>query len=99
MHELQQNYQVTFLHPRTGDTWPVNVSSGLTADEALAGLTKYGFLAPLGNASLVLSIERTGKTLPARSTFADAGVQAGDRLSVVEVHEGHAPCEALSCPR
>lgn len=82
--------KLTFLHPRGGKQFDAEVDEQTTAEQALQELIKVGFLDSPGRDEYVLSIQRTGQTVPKAASLARSGAKDGDLIEVTRTSEGAA---------
>ena len=83
---------VTFLHPRSSDGFPAEISAGTTGQQAIDGLIKSKFVEPISaGQAYALQHQRTGKSIPASASLIASGIEAGDAIAVVaaNVSAGH----------
>lgn len=81
--------KVTFLHPRTSNTFPVELGTATTGQKALDELAKANFVeAPNGAMTYALHLQRTNATLPLAAALASSGVEDGDTIAITETSKG-----------
>ncbi len=88
--DQSQDIKVTFTNPRSGKTFPVELSLDVTGDEAIGGLIGEEFLAkPDRDGLYTLQHAKTGKSLPLNQSLGHSGVRDGDVIAVIAENEGH----------
>ncbi|MDB4931675.1 MAG: hypothetical protein JWM10_4159 [Myxococcaceae bacterium] len=81
--------KVTFLHPRTSDTFPVELGAGTTGQKALDELVKANFIeASNGAMTYALHLQRTNTALPLAAPLAASGAEDGDKIGITETSKG-----------
>jgi hypothetical protein len=70
--------KVTFLHPRTSTSFPVELGPATTGQKALEELAKANSIeAPNGAMTYALHLQRTNATLPLAAPLAASGAEEG----------------------
>ena len=77
--------KLTFSHPRDTRSFEAEVGPSTTAQAALDGLVKSGFLEPPAvKGAYSLQLARTGKSLPHSQSLVAQGAQDGDTIAILE---------------
>lgn len=89
-NEPSVTIKVTFLSPRSQKQFAAEVSETTTSEEAVRELVKVGFLEPSGRDEYVLSLQRTGQSIPKAASLVRSGAKDGDIIEVTRTSEGAA---------
>lgn len=82
---------VVFLHPRDSRTYSAEVAPDTTGEKCLQGLIEGNFLEPApDDRPYSMQVSRTQQQLRDEMTVAQAGVQEGDSIAVLQREHGAA---------